>query len=100
MGSIHQLSHDDAIRLIGHRAGMVTALLEVRRQIADIRYHFERVPAWHVRRLRVRAVMLQPLLDLEEILKRRIEEDGASIAGQGVLKSARPTPSPSGTEGG
>lgn len=72
---MHKLSHEDLLRLLGHKSGLVTAILEVRRQIGAIRYRYSHVSPHHTKKLAKRDAMLQPLVDLERILLEKAEQN-------------------------
>lgn len=72
------LSHDEQMRLIGHRDGVVTGLLEVRRQISAIEYRYQHTSPRHTKKLAKKAAMLMPLRELETVLeKKRVEIQNA-----------------------
>lgn len=85
MEEVQQLGRDDAMRLVGHRDGLVSALLQVRRQITGIKYRFEHTPKWHVKKLALRDAMLAPLLEAERWLVEKLQDDRAAIKGQTSL---------------
>ena len=82
-----QLSSDDYMRLIGHRDGVVTAILKVRQKIAGVRRIYEHTPAWQRRKLARRDAMLNPLLDIEQILVETHASNSASIAHQQTMRA-------------
>lgn len=70
------------MRLIGHRDGVVTALLRLREKIAGVKRQYEHTPPRH-RKVRAKAdAILRPLLDLEQRLAEENQNNLASIAQQ------------------
>ena len=61
-------SQSERDRLLGHRDGIVTALLQVRTMIGAVQYRYQHTSPHHTKKLAKRDAILQPLRDLERIL--------------------------------
>lgn len=77
-----KLTEDGLSRLLGHRDGIVTALLEVRKQISSIEYRYQHISPRHTRKIAKRDAMLQPLRELESILTTKHQQNQAAYDAQ------------------
>lgn len=65
----------DRLRLLGHRDGIVSALLAVRREIGDLQYRLQRTEPHHTRKRRRVLEILRPLQAIERYLVDQAESD-------------------------
>lgn len=85
----------DAARLIGHRDGIVTAMLAVRRRMGPVRERLRLTPAHHVKVLASAQRVLDMLQSLDDELDRRRRETAeATRERQAVEIVSRDRPAP------
>jgi hypothetical protein len=77
-----RLSHDERVRMLGARAGVIQALVVVRRQLGSIKDPYRPISSHHVRKLKERAdkcrgleIVARTLDDMQKGIAARLKED-------------------------